>query len=164
MNPLEELPKEIEDIIIDYKKQFERTYTCSIKNICSLDYKNIFNKDLKEQIFYKNPYKFECRICKIKICSKHTDYHINILTTKDLCYKCDLFEIQTRIIFDKIYINDNLKNQLKNQLKKYKSKLFYLKNNNLCNINNKLKSFNNDLNIHIINDFIEIEFQFLLDN
>lgn len=131
------LPSDIENIILDYKKQFERKYDCSIKHKHEL-----FETKIKKNIiFYKNPYKFECKICKIKICNNHTDSFIVKNTKKDLCINCHMTNIQIMEILKDIEYN---KNELINYIKSFKNTLFYFKDKNLIEVNKKLKTIYNN--------------------
>ena len=140
------LPEDIENIILDYKKQFERKYNCGIKH------EHIFKEKTykKNIIFYKNPYKFECKICKYKICNEHSDEFIKKHTRKKLCVNCHMTEVQMKKILNEI----NNKDVLIKYLRTYKSMLFFFKDENLEEINNLLKKENKEITENILYDII----------
>lgn len=128
---MEFLPQDIENIIIDYKNQFERKYSCSIKHKHGL-----FETRKKTGIiFYKNPYIFECKICKMKICNEHSEDFLKKNTKNDLCASCHLAEVQVVKILKDIKYEDK---NLINYIKFHKSMLFLFKDEDLVKVNKKL--------------------------
>lgn len=131
------LPVDIENIIMDYKKQFERKYDCGIKH-----QHHFLEKIYKKNItFHENPYKFECQMCKMKICSEHTDEFIKQHTKKNLCSSCYLVTIQKDLILKDIEYNKKI---LEKDVLQYKSQLFFFKDENLNEINELLKEILNE--------------------
>lgn len=129
---MEFLPEDIENIILDYKKQFERKYDCSIKH------QHIFmEKSYKKNIiFHEHPYKFECNKCSYKICDEHSDEYVLQHTRKNLCVNCHMTEVQIVKILKNI---DYQKEILENELRTYKSILFFFKDEDINELNEMLK-------------------------
>lgn len=130
------LPEDIENIIVDYKKQFERKYDCSIKH----KHEMFETRPKKNITFYKNPYKFECAICKMKICDEHTDEFVRKNTKKDLCANCHLTENQIKKILEDI----DDKDKYFKDIRTYKSVLFFFKENDIKEVNNRIKELDQD--------------------
>lgn len=124
-------PEDIEKIIVDYKKQFERKYNCSIKHT-----DNFFESFKKNNItFYKNPYKFKCNLCDYTICDNHSDEFVKKHTKDNLCNHCNFTEKQSKILLKDINIRE-----LNIEIRAYKSILFFFKNEDLENANILLKN------------------------
>lgn len=132
------LPEDIENIILDYKKQFERTYDCSIKHQ-HIFMEKVFKKNI---IFYENPYKFECTMCDYKICDEHSDEYVKEHTRKNLCVNCYMTEVQIKKILKNIDYHNEI---LINELRSFKSILFFFKDENLIELNKLLKERLEDL-------------------
>lgn len=126
------LPEEIENLIIDYKKQFERKYDCSIRHKHEL----FETRKVKNITFYKNPYKFECEDCKMKICGNHSDEFIKKNTKEGKCNTCNIVHVQIKEILKDIKVD---KIKLIECLKSLKSMLFYFNEEHLIKLNKKIK-------------------------
>lgn len=129
---LEFMPEELIDIIIDYKNQFERKYDCSIKhNHLLLD--NQLKKDI---IFYKNPFKFQCKTCGMIICDNHADSFVFKNTKNDNCISCHITDVQ---IFKILKDIDYDKKILNKSLFSLKTMLFLFEDHQLKMVNFNIK-------------------------
>lgn len=125
------LPEDIENIIIDYKKQFERTYTCGFKHADDL-----FESRKKTGIvFYKHPYKFECCVCNMKICDEHSDEYVKQHTKDGMCSTCYLTNVKLQRILKNIEYS---KDELEDNILSFGSILFFFKDENLDEVNEYL--------------------------
>lgn len=129
---MEFLPEDIENIIIDYKNQFERTYDCSIKHN-HMFLEKTYRKNI---IFHEHPYKFECLMCDYKICDDHNDEYIKKHTKKNLCVSCHMGEVQIKEILKDIKYDNKY---LENELRGFKKMLYLFEDENLKELNNLLK-------------------------